>query len=31
LTNGFNKKNQKVPKSEIELAKLRRKEYLENE
>jgi len=31
LTNGFKKKDQKVLKSEIELAKLRRKEYLENE
>lgn len=31
LTNGFRKKSQKVPKSEIELAKQRRKEYLENE
>ena len=31
LTNGFKKKNQKVPKSEIELAQQRRKEHLENE
>ena len=31
LTNGFIKKDQKVPKSEIELAKSRRKEYLEHE
>ncbi len=31
LTNGFKKKDQKVPKSEIKLAQLRRKEYLENE
>lgn len=31
LTNGFKKKDQKVPKSEIELAQSRRKEYLENE
>jgi len=31
LTNGFKKKNQKVPKSEIALAQQRRKEYLENE
>ena len=31
LTNGFKKKDQKVPKSEIVLAKSRRKEYLENE
>ena len=31
LTNGFKKKDQKVPKSEIELAQKRRKEYLENE
>ena len=31
LTNGFKKKDQKVPKSEIELAQTRRKEYLENE
>jgi len=31
LTNGFKKKNQKVPKSEISLAQQRRKEYLENE
>lgn len=31
LTNGFKKKDQKVPKSEIELAQRRRKEYLENE
>ncbi len=31
LTNGFKKKDQKVPKSEIELAQQRRKEYLENE
>lgn len=28
LTNGFKKKDQKVPKSEIELAQKRRKEYL---
>ena len=31
LTNGFKKKDQKVPKSEIELAQQRRKEYLDNE
>ena len=31
LTNGFKKKDQKVPKSEIELAQQRRREYLENE
>ena len=31
LTNGFKKKDQKVPKSEIELAQQRRKEYLSNE
>jgi len=31
LTNGFKKKDQKVPKSEIELAKNRRKEYLKDE
>ena len=31
LTNGFKKKDQKVPKSEIELAQQRRKEYLQNE
>ena len=31
LTNGFKKKDQKVPKSEIELAQSRRREYLENE
>ena len=31
LTNGFKKKDQKVPKSEIELAQSRRKEYLEHE
>lgn len=31
LTNGFKKKDQKVPKSEIKLAQQRRKEYLENE
>ena len=31
LTNGFKKKDQKVPKSEIELAKSRKKEYLEHE
>ena len=31
LTNGFKKKDQKVPKSEIELAQSRRKEYLKNE
>lgn len=31
LTNGFKKKDQKVPKSEIDLAQNRRKEYLENE
>ena len=31
LTNGFKKKDQKVPKSEIKLAQSRRKEYLENE
>jgi len=28
LTNGFKKKDQKVPKSEIELAEQRKKEYL---
>jgi phage-related protein len=28
LTNGFKKKDQKVPKSEIELAQQRKKEYL---
>jgi len=31
LTNGFRKKDQKVPKSEIELAQQRKKEYLSNE
>jgi phage-related protein len=31
LTNGFKKKDRKVPKSEIQLAQQRRKEYLENE
>ena len=31
LTNGFKKKDQKVPKPEIELAQQRRKEYLDNE
>jgi phage-related protein len=31
LTNGFRKKDQKVPKPEIELAQQRRKEYLDNE
>jgi len=31
LTNGFKKKDQKVPKTEIELAQQRRKEYLDNE
>jgi phage-related protein len=31
LTNGFKKKDQKVPKSEIELAQQRKKEYLSNE
>ncbi len=31
LTNGFKKKDQKVPKFEIELAQSRRKEYLKNE
>ena len=31
LTNGFKKKDQKVPKSEIELAQQRKKEHLENE
>ena len=31
LTNGFRKKDQKVPKSEIELAQQRKKEYLEHE
>jgi phage-related protein len=31
LTNGFKKKDQKVPKSEIALAQSRRKEYLDNE
>lgn len=31
LTNGFRKKDQKVPKNEIALAQHRRKEYLENE
>jgi len=30
LTNGFKKKDQKVPKSEIELAQRRRNEYLED-
>lgn len=29
LTNGFKKKDQKVPKSEIKLAQQRKKEYLE--
>jgi phage-related protein len=28
LTNGFKKKDQKVPKSEIDLAQQRRKDYL---
>ena len=28
LTNGFRKKDQKIPKKEIELAKRRKKEYL---
>jgi phage-related protein len=28
LTNGFTKKEQKTPKSEIELAEQRKKEYL---
>ncbi len=31
LTNGFKKKDQKVPKAEIELAQRRRKEYLSHE
>lgn len=31
LTNGFKKKDQKVPKSEIDLAQQRRKEYLTHE
>ncbi len=31
LTNGFKKKDQKVPKYEIALAQSRKKEYLENE
>jgi len=31
LTNGFRKKDQKVPKPEIELAQQRRKEYLDHE
>ncbi len=31
LTNGFRKKDQKVPKNEIELAQKRRKEYLKDE
>ena len=31
LTNGFKKKDQKVPKSEIALAQSRKKEYLKNE
>ena len=31
LTNGFKKKDQKVPQSEINLAKQRRKDYLNNE
>ena len=31
LTNGFKKKDQKVPKSEIDLAQKRRKEYLKDE
>jgi phage-related protein len=31
LTNGFKKKDQKVKKSEIELAQHRKKEYLNNE
>lgn len=31
LTNGFAKKNQKVPKKEIQLAERRRKDYLERE
>ncbi len=31
LTNGFKKKDPKVPKFEIKLAKSRRKEYLEDE
>lgn len=31
LTNGFKKKDQKVPKSEIDLAQQRRKEFLDNE
>lgn len=30
LTNGFRKKDQKVPKKEIELAQRRKKEYLQN-
>lgn len=31
LTNGFRKKDQKVPKKEIDLAIQRKKEYLKNE
>jgi phage-related protein len=31
LTNGFRKKDQKVPRKEIELAQKRKKEYLTNE
>lgn len=31
LTNGFKKKDQKVPKSEIDLAQQRKKEYLTHE
>ena len=31
LTNGFRKKDQKVPRKEIVLAQKRKKEYLENE
>jgi len=31
LTNGFKKKDQKVPKSEIDLAQQRRKEYFTHE
>ena len=31
LTNAFRKKDQKVPKKEIELAQKRKKEYLNNE
>mgnify|MGYP005989316709 CR=1 FL=1 len=31
LTNGFRKKSQKVPSSEIKLAQQRKKEYLKNE